>query len=469
MINRAGSKIAPLEVDEVLLGHPAVAQAVTFSIPHATLGEEVAAAVVLRKDSVATAEQVRKHAARHLVEFKVPKRVVIVDEIPKGPTGKLQRFGLAERLGLVASGSQARRRPAGSAAPRTTTEKTLAAIWSEILKLPDIGVDANFFEIGGDSLLATGLCLRVSEVFGISPDLTQFFEIPTIAGQAHVLEESERIPLSPCLVRIQSSGHNPPFFCVTAGTEVAYLGNLGRHLAPDQPLYALTPTALVDRQGGYTPERAAVEYIREIRAVQTEGPYFLGGWCSGATVALEVARGLVNLDQEVALLTVFAPMLYPHYGHSLRSYWQSVSSLPLGEALHRILRTLLGIGRELRQGIGRRFSRKALEAPVPTPASPTEVSAMVQDINRRSFFRLSRKSYPGRVTLFLTKDAMGGTLPNKDPTVVFGKLAASGLNVHVVSGDHNTVVDEPHVRDLAQQFRHCLDDAYILAKKIKKS
>ena len=99
MINRAGSKIAPSEVDEVLLGHPAVAQAVTFSMPHATLGEDVAAAVVLRKDAVATAEQVRKYAARHLVEFKVPKRVVIVDEIPKGPTGKLQRIGLAERLG----------------------------------------------------------------------------------------------------------------------------------------------------------------------------------------------------------------------------------------------------------------------------------------------------------------------------------------------------------------------------------
>ncbi len=470
MINRAGSKIAPSEVDEVLLGHPAVAQVVTFSMPHATLGEEVAAAVVLRKDSVATAEQVRKYAAQHLVDFKVPKRVVITDEIPIGVTGKLQRIGLAERLGLVASGSQAGLRPSGSATPRTPTEIKLAAIWSEILNLPDIGVDANFFEIGGDSLLATGLLLRVSEVFGNQPDLTQFFEIPTIAGQAHVLEESKQVPLSPCLVPIQSFGHNPPFFGVTAGTEIGTMGILGKLLGSDQPFYALNPATLVEMHGDYTPELAAARYIQEIRAVQPKGPYFLGGWCAGATVALEVARGLLSLDEDVALLAVFTPMLYPRYNHSLRSYLQSVSSLRVSERLPRILRTLRGLGSDLGQQIGRRFSRGAQHASVPIPTWSKKVCGMVQEINRRAFFRLSRKAYAGRVAIFITRDELGAALPpKKDPIVVFGKVATGGLDVHVVSGGHSSVSEEPHIRDLVHQFRCCLDKAFILSKTIKKS
>ena len=187
----------------------------------------------------------------------------------------------------------------------------------------------------------------MSEVFGVDPDLTQFFEIPTIAGQARVLDESERSPFASVsgthpVVRTQ-----PALLLRHRGNRGRVPGNLGMHLAPDQPLYALTPTALLERQGGYTPERAAAEYIREIRAIQTEGPYFVGGWCAGAAVALEVARGLVSYDQDVALLVLFTPMLYPHLNHSLRSYWRSVSSLRVSERLPRILRTLRGLGSDL--------------------------------------------------------------------------------------------------------------------------
>ena len=101
MINRGGEKIAPREVDEVLLDHPDVAEALTFAMPHPKLGEEVAAAVVLRQGASAGEEQLRAHAALRLAAFKVPRRIVLLAEIPKGPTGKLQRIGLAQRLGLV--------------------------------------------------------------------------------------------------------------------------------------------------------------------------------------------------------------------------------------------------------------------------------------------------------------------------------------------------------------------------------
>jgi len=101
IINRGGEKISPREVDEVLLDHPAVGQVVTFALPHPKLGEEVAAAVVLREGQGATERELRDFAATRLADFKVPRKLVFLAEIPKGATGKLQRIGLAEKLGLT--------------------------------------------------------------------------------------------------------------------------------------------------------------------------------------------------------------------------------------------------------------------------------------------------------------------------------------------------------------------------------
>jgi acyl-CoA synthetase (AMP-forming)/AMP-acid ligase II len=100
IINRGGEKVSPREVDDVLMEHPAVAQAVTFALPHDKLGEEVAAIVVLREGTSAEPRAIRDFAAERLAAFKVPREILIRDEIPKGATGKLQRIGLAQKLGL---------------------------------------------------------------------------------------------------------------------------------------------------------------------------------------------------------------------------------------------------------------------------------------------------------------------------------------------------------------------------------
>jgi acyl-CoA synthetase (AMP-forming)/AMP-acid ligase II len=101
IINRGGEKVAPAEVDEVLMEHQAVAQAVTFAMPHDKLGEEVAAAVVLQEGQSLSERELQDFASLRLAAFKVPKRIVVLEEIPKGATGKLQRIGLAQKLGLA--------------------------------------------------------------------------------------------------------------------------------------------------------------------------------------------------------------------------------------------------------------------------------------------------------------------------------------------------------------------------------
>jgi acyl-CoA synthetase (AMP-forming)/AMP-acid ligase II len=101
IINRGGEKIAPREIDEVLMDHPAVAQVVTFAMPHEKLGEDVAAAVVLREGRQASEPELRDFVAGRLADFKVPRKILFLAEIPKGATGKLQRIGMAQRLGIA--------------------------------------------------------------------------------------------------------------------------------------------------------------------------------------------------------------------------------------------------------------------------------------------------------------------------------------------------------------------------------
>ena len=182
IINRGGEKISPREVDEVLLAHPAVAEALTFAMPHPTLGEDVAAAVTLRQGALVNEIELRTFAAQALAQFKVPTRIVFIDEIPKGPTGKPQRVGLARKLGLTDSATNTAR--AAYVAPRTPLEESIAAIWSEVLGLQSIGVHTRFLDLGGDSISATRITARIAASFQGTVTIIQLFNAQTIADQS---------------------------------------------------------------------------------------------------------------------------------------------------------------------------------------------------------------------------------------------------------------------------------------------
>jgi len=187
IINRGGEKISPREVDEVLLDHPAVTQAVTFAMPDPSLGEDVAAAVVVN-DTGVTESELRQFTNIRLSYFKVPRRIVILDEIPKGPTGKLQRIGLAEKLGLITQDDQAVSAQVKFVAARNPVEEALATIWIEVLDVEGIGVHNRFLDLGGDSLLASQLISRLRETLDLEINLIDFFDAPTIAEQALIVQ-----------------------------------------------------------------------------------------------------------------------------------------------------------------------------------------------------------------------------------------------------------------------------------------
>ena len=213
IINRGGQKISPREVDEVLCTHPAVANAVAFAVPDHRLGEDVAAAVVLRPGHAASEIEIRNHAATRIAQYKVPRRIVFLDELPKGPTGKLQRIGLAAQLGLDGSEapSNSTSRPNEYVAPSTPTERMLTGIWEQVLGVERIGVHDDFLSLGGDSMLAALVIARIREATGAPLSILAFFENPNIAELAGLIDrggedglDSER-PYCRCFDRWRSA------------------------------------------------------------------------------------------------------------------------------------------------------------------------------------------------------------------------------------------------------------------------
>jgi oxalate---CoA ligase len=185
IINRGGEKIAPREVDDVLAEHPAIAQAVAFAVPHPSLGEDVAAAIVLRNGANVSAQEIREFAAAKLADFKVPRQFVIVDRIPKGPTGKLQRIGLANLL----EDQLAAARNGNAVGAQTSVEGEILKIWSRLLKTDGFGIRDDFNTLGGDSLKLTMMLREVNRTFEVEVPVSRFLQSPTIETIAQLIQE----------------------------------------------------------------------------------------------------------------------------------------------------------------------------------------------------------------------------------------------------------------------------------------
>ncbi|MEW6510864.1 MAG: non-ribosomal peptide synthetase [Bacteroidota bacterium] len=191
MINRGGEKVAPLEVDRVLLSHPDVERAVTFPVQHPTLGEEIAAAVVLREGARADTQDLQRFALSRLSIAKVPRYIHILASIPSDERGKVRRHLLAEQLGLSVGqrdgegGDQKNRE-----APRTSVERELVTMWNDVLRIDGegAGINAHFLDLGGDSVSAAQIISRVRRKFNVDLSPIVFFEEPTIAGLAGIIE-----------------------------------------------------------------------------------------------------------------------------------------------------------------------------------------------------------------------------------------------------------------------------------------
>lgn len=189
IINRGGQKIAPSEVEQALLRHPDVVEAVAFSVPHKRLGEDVGAAVVLRPDAEARPHELRQFARECLARFKVPSLIRIVPEIPKGAAGKVKRSELAATLSISRPDAAPK-----TAAPGSELERQLVATWGELLDLQGIGVEEDVFALGADSITVTRMLSRLRARFSVDLSFQDIFEAPTVAALAARLKSWQSDP-----------------------------------------------------------------------------------------------------------------------------------------------------------------------------------------------------------------------------------------------------------------------------------
>jgi phthiocerol/phenolphthiocerol synthesis type-I polyketide synthase E len=187
------------------------------------------------------------------------------------------------------------------------TAKRLTRIWEDLLGLQPIQPDQNYFDLGGDSLLAVQMFAQIDKVFQLKLPVATLFEAPTITDLAQIVDREAPRSRWSSLVAIQPKGSRPPFFCMHgAGGNVLIYRELSKRLGEDQPFYGLQSYGLEgDSEPKSRIEEMAKLYVQEIRRKQPKGPYFLGGYCLGGTIAYEVAQQLTTEGEKVALLALF--------------------------------------------------------------------------------------------------------------------------------------------------------------------
>jgi amino acid adenylation domain-containing protein len=243
----------------------------------------------------------RRHLLDKLPEYMCPSFFVELRAFPLTPNGKVDRKAFpAPDLSTVEAGSQAVR-------PQRQLETRLLAIFQEVLKRKPIGLDDDFFRLGGHSLLAARLFVQIEKELAVQLPLATLFQSPTIRTLADRIEERVKPPNWNSLVPIRTRGSKPPLFLVHgAEGNVLLYRNLAESLGTDQPVYGLQSQGLA---GGevFEPkiESIAAKYVDEIQSVQPIGPYYLGGYCLGGTIAFEIAQQLRRAGHSIALLALF--------------------------------------------------------------------------------------------------------------------------------------------------------------------
>jgi acyl-CoA synthetase (AMP-forming)/AMP-acid ligase II len=306
LINRGGEKISPVEIDDALMRHPAVAEAAAFPVPHPRLGEDVAAAVVLRRGMKATPIELRGYLLERLAPFKIPRRIVIRDQLPKGQTGKVMRRRLAEGLEeKIAAETRI-------AAPQSIEDTSvysdlvikLTEIWERLLKITPLP-DEDFFQNGGDSLLAMEMLVELEVLTGRTISNSILLEAPTIGLLAQKLSERDHTERK-FLIRLNSSGRQPPLFYFHG--QYNWYGYsavaMARLLGSDQPFLVVAPHGIDNEPIPRSIEAMAADRLPLILDAQPEGPYRLFGNCLGGIVAFEVARMLVATGKKVELVAM---------------------------------------------------------------------------------------------------------------------------------------------------------------------
>ena len=293
LINRGGEKISPYEVEKALLLHPSVKEAAAFPVPHPRLGENVAAAVVLKPETNTPTRDIKTFLADHLAPFKIPQNIFVVPHLVKGATGKVSRSELSEAMA---------HRIRDVAPPESPLECQILDIWQTLLGRDDVGIDDDFFELGGDSLLAVQMVLEVEAIARRKIPPSALKAVYTVRQLADTIIRTARTPEE--LVTCAKQGEGTPFFFCHGdfATRGLWALRLVDMLRCDRPVFLAWPHR--DPDPNLSIEEMAKSYLPHLLAAQPTGAFSLGGFCNGGLIAWELAHQLESLGRKVELVVL---------------------------------------------------------------------------------------------------------------------------------------------------------------------
>jgi amino acid adenylation domain-containing protein len=412
-----GYRIEPAEVEAALLRLPEVRQAVVLARGSSSATRRLSAYVVPAEGAAPTPEDLWLELRRTLPEYLVPQGIVILQSLPLTSNGKIDRQALPDPADLV-DRSAASRVP-----PETLIEHMLAAIWRRLLGVRRVDVRQSFFDLGGHSLLVARMMDEIEHACGVRLPVTTLFSASTIEQLAATIRAGAPAPAP--LATLNAAGSRPPLFFLHGDYYEGglYCRGLAAALGAEQPFYAVHPHGLDGTNVPPSIEAMAADRVTAVRRERPRGPYFLGGHCNGALVAVEIARKLIDAGEEVPVVVV-----------------------------------LDGVARagfvELSAGISP--SPQRAHPRDSTAAAPDERERDVVDIMgrfRRAVMKYVPRPFPGRIAVLRSAD-----MRDTRPDLGWQSLAAE-VETHPIPGSHLASVTS-HVAATSACIKACLDAAY---------
>ncbi len=461
-----GVRIELGEISNSLLEHPGVRSAVVIGRAEQPNNPYLAAYIQPEPGAQLQENDLRYYLSERLPTAMVPSRYMFLERLPLTPNGKIDKKSLPDPLEEQVSADHRTQ-------PRNAIEAKLIQIWKKLLRVKQVGVRDNFFLLGGHSLLAVQMFNQIHEMFGVLLPLTSLFHQPNIEHLAKLIHEYLGSIPWPSLAEIQPQGTRAPFFCIHGMPgDVLWYGRLIPYMDPDQPLWGLESLGLDGIKKPLTTiEDMATFYIREMKSIQPEGPYYICGYSFGGSVAFEIARQLREQGDDVGLLAIIdhaSPKSDYHKFKLSRSFFRNIPlNLPYrfrdalrlrpSEIAARIRRDLSVIKNTITGAYKHTDSksRNVEELIIGASTLPEHVQRLIQ-LNFQAICEFEPRRYDGTLTLLR---ARGGPLfVSPDPNMGWDRFA-SRVDARIIPGSHLALFREPNIQSLAAQLQRCLNEA----------
>ena len=465
-----GFRVEPGEIEAALLQYAGIADAVVLKRADLSGTEQLLAYLVLDQDYALDEKALRAFLSKHLPKYMLPAFYTVMAEFPLTPSRKIDKKALPDpdwTRGFTADEIEC---------PQTPAEEQMLAIWQEALGRQGIGVTDNFFEIGGHSLLAARMMTEIERQFKVPIPLVTLLEKPSIRELAETITSAGWKPSWKSVVNLKSSGSRAPLFLIHAvGGDILSYRRLVLHLQDsDHPIYGVRSQGLggVEEPFQHIKDMAAF-YLKEIREIQPAGPYYLGGYSFGGTVAYEMAQQLAAVGEKVALLGMFDTVIVENMPPEL----QPTKGLLLLDQFERtwfVFRKWIGLsGRKKLDYFAKiiNYFRARLKALMKHEkyVNPQEredrerwlrkppAFQKVELVNAKALREYVVSPYPGKVTLFKARQREWSELIHPEP--LWRKLTGGQLDVYVCDGNHSSILLEPNAANLAKALRNALAKA----------